>query len=194
VFLIYVEKFEKPKRSTLKMHRFLIIMFLVILSIIFTNSAFAQLEKRVSSEEDWRQVFHLVSQLESSGSLVAIGDLDKEDMSYGYVQIRQDYLTDALVWASENKDNTYASGLLILNESLGGKSENILGTHIMVSYYIFRCYMNRWASKGKLGHVPTVEDIIRIHNGGGPKYGHSEWVVKTQPHIDKAWALVLGKT
>jgi hypothetical protein len=37
---------------------------------------------------------------------------------------------------------------------------------------IVRAYLDRWATKKRLGHSVTYEDLARVHNGGGPRCWH----------------------
>ena len=56
---------------------------------------------------------------------------------------------------------------------------------------IFRLYINIYATEARLGHVPTLEDVARIWNGGPNgwkkdstlKYWHGYWEVQGVEHV-----------
>lgn len=82
------------------------------------------------------------------GDPQAIGDLKLKNKAYGILQIRQPYCDDAA---------------LILG--VRHKAVDCLGD-IPLSIRIVNAYMTRYATKKRLGHEPTMEEIARMHNGG----------------------------
>ncbi len=160
-------------------------MAFIILAMLCSIAVMAiELSTPVDTEEEWVMAFRLTCFAE--GDENTIGDTDLENKAYGKAQIRQPYLVDALWWAERNSQNSHAAALLFWDRKVQGlTSEKLLGLPQTVSYSVFRCYMNRWASREKIGFTPTVEDIIRIHNGGGPGYGKPEWKRRTEPHVNR---------
>ncbi len=92
-----------------------------------------------------------IRQVESGGDDCAIGDEHLQNKAYGLYQIRMPYYMDALEF----------------NPDLGGNFVNVWGQGSKeYSEGVVESYMGRYATEGRLGHVPTNEDIARIHNGG----------------------------
>ena len=86
--------------------------------------------------------------VESGGDLNAIGDKNLKDKAYGPLQIRKPACDD-------------------VNRKFGKRyaPEQCLG-NLEISTEIFNLYMKMYATKARLGHVPTDEDCARIWNGG----------------------------
>jgi hypothetical protein len=87
-------------------------------------------------------------QKECEGDYGAIGDLNLANKAYGPLQIRQPYCDDA--------------GKILGYRPRATKCLN----NLPLSIEIMNAYMTRFATRGRLGHEPTAEDIARIHNGG----------------------------
>lgn len=96
------------------------------------------------------EFFVALSFVESSDRDNVIGDNGK---AYGRYQIRQKYLDDA---------NSYAGTSYTLNDMLDPEKAKA----------VVIAYMNRYATKARLGHEPTNEDFARIHNGGLNGFKH----------------------
>ena len=94
------------------------------------------------------QLILVLIMVESGGNDSAIGD---GGMSYGPLQIQQAYIDDV---------NQFTGSSWVHNDAFDRKKAII----------IFRGYMQRYATKARLGHSPTIEDIARIHNGGPNGY------------------------
>lgn len=93
----------------------------------------------------------------------AIGDRDLEDKAYGALQIRQPYVDDV----NRAQGTNY-------------KAEDMLGNREL-SIWVFKKYMEIYATEKWLGRKPTWEDIARIHNGG--PYGYKRQ--STVPYWEK---------
>mmetsp|Transcript_17324 Transcript_17324/g.34937 ORF Transcript_17324/g.34937 Transcript_17324/m.34937 type:complete len:117 (+) Transcript_17324:88-438(+) len=94
-----------------------------------------------------RSLFDAIKQVESGGDENAVGDGGK---AIGPYQIWKVYHDDA---------------------KAGGSWENCKGPgSTAYSEKVIQAYMNRYATRARLGHDPTDEDIARIHNGGPNGY------------------------
>ncbi len=85
---------------------------------------------------------------ESGGDDNEIGDTDLKNKAYGCLQIRQPCVDD-------------------VNEAFGTnyRAKDCLGNREL-SIWIFRRYMELWATEKRIGRKPTDEDCARIWNGG----------------------------
>lgn len=92
---------------------------------------------------------------ESEGNDNAIGDKHLVDKAYGCLQIRADYMMDAIQ---------------------DFHSERCLGDRAL-SIEIFNAYMGRYATVHRLNRPVTDQDIARIHNGGPNGYKNPLTVV-----------------
>lgn len=99
-------------------------------------------------------------QVESSGDDHARGDGGR---SWGCLQIRQEYVDDV---------NEYAGTSYTHDDAFDREKAKDM----------VRKYMQRYATKRRLGHDPTDEDIARIHNGGPNGYN--------SPNTQHYWSLV----
>jgi len=90
-------------------------------------------------------------QKESKGKDKAIGDTQLPDHAYGPLQIRQPCVDDV---------NRVCCTYYKASDCLGNRT---------LSIWICREYINMYATKTHIGHVPTTEDMARIWNGGGPQ-------------------------
>lgn len=119
------------------------------LAIVFLLVSFTQTAKAGDPSDE---LIDALIQVESGGDDNAIGDLNLEHKAYGCLQIRKPYVDD-------------------VNERFGTnyKAEDCLGNRNL-SIWIFQRYMERYATAKRLGHVPTDEDVARIHNGGPNGY------------------------
>lgn len=105
-----------------------------------------------------------VIEQESGSNPMKIGDTEFTHHAYGPIQVRQEDLDD-------------------VNPAYGWhiKPQDCLG-NINLSVKVFLAYEMMWATKKRLGHPPTNEDIYRIWNGGPSGYrkettiGHWELV------------------
>lgn len=86
--------------------------------------------------------------IESSGNDSAIGD---GGLAYGCLQMHKGYVQDAAEYA--NRDWSH---------------EDAFNRETAID--IFLAYMARYATEERLGRPVTVEDIVRIHNGGPNGY------------------------
>uniref|UniRef100_A0A7S2X6G6 lysozyme n=1 Tax=Lotharella oceanica TaxID=641309 RepID=A0A7S2X6G6_9EUKA len=106
-----------------------------------------------------RRLLDAIRQVESGGDEDAVGDGGK---AIGPYQIWEVYHGDA---------------------KAGGKYEDCKGKgSTAYSEKVVRNYMNRFATKARLGRAPTDEDIARIHNGGPNGY--------KKPSTEKYWEKV----
>lgn len=100
-------------------------------------------------------------QKECEGDYGAIGDRGLINKAYGPLQIRQPYCDD-------------------VGKLLGYRPRAQSCLHnLSLSEQIMNAYMTRFATRKRLGRVPTAEDIARIHNGGPTGYKsdatHAYW-------------------
>ncbi len=157
------------------------LMLVVAVLLCLPVRANGELSKRISSESDWANAFALILSLESSGGEKnLIGDKGE---SFGSFQIQDGYLQDALTWARKNPLDENAKALLYWDKKLSGLTpQKLLGAPTTIPCSIVRCYMARWA-----GPQPTLETVLRTHNGG-PKDPKKikKWVDKTDPYIARA--------
>jgi ABC-type Mn2+/Zn2+ transport system ATPase subunit len=86
--------------------------------------------------------------IESGGNDLAVGD---NGMSLGCLQLTEAYVQDA----SEHANIDW-----VHNDAFNRQK----------SIDIFNAYMSRYATPKRLGRPVTVEDIVRIHNGGPNGY------------------------
>jgi len=98
--------------------------------------------------------------IESGGNDFAIGDDGK---AYGCLQMHAAYVQDAAEHAGKDW----------IHEDAFQRD---------VAIQIFEAYMDRYATKERLGREPTIEDVARIHNGGPNGY--------KKPSTDKYWKKV----
>lgn len=92
------------------------------------------------------------------------GDKDKKDWAYGCMQVRQDCVTDV----NRRFGTNYTS------KDCHGNRE--------LSVWIFRKYMEIYATEARLGRKPTDQDRARIWNGGPNGY--------KRPDTKSYWAKV----
>lgn len=97
------------------------------------------------------KLINALIQVESGGDDNAIGDKGLANKAYGPLQIRAPYLEDALPYMKPQ------AALPTVESLLGDRT---------LSIAVFEAYMARYATAHRLGHIPTDEDIARIHNGG----------------------------
>lgn len=94
------------------------------------------------------KLISVLIQIESSGNDLAIGDTNLTDKAYGPLQVRRDVCIDV-----NRRYGTHYTP----QECLGNRE---------LSIRIFRCYIQLYATKERLGHEPTDADYGRIWNGG----------------------------
>lgn len=82
------------------------------------------------------------------GDDMAVGDLKLRHKAYGRYQIRQPYVTD-------------------VNNRFGTKyrAEECLGNPELSRWIVVK-YLEIYATERKLGRKPTLQDVVKIHNGG----------------------------
>ena len=125
-------------------------LFAAVLILLSSNSAF-------SAHPDAK--FWAAIQKQESGAakdpLNAVGD---QGRSIGPYQIMRGYYNDAV---QQNPSLTN-----------GGRSyENVRGPgSLSYGIEVGNAYMERYATKRRLGRTPTYEDFARIHNGGPNGY------------------------
>ena len=90
----------------------------------------------------------ILIQIESGGNDRQIGD---NGLAYGCLQMHAAYVQDAAEYAGKDW----------VHEDAFDRETSI---------EIFTAYMDRYATKERLGRTPTVSDIVRIHNGGPNGY------------------------
>lgn len=98
-------------------------------------------------------------QIESGGNDLQIGD---DGLAYGCLQMHSAYVQDAAEHAGKD---------WVHNDAFDRET----------SIEIFTAYMDRYATKERLGRTPTVEDVVRIHNGGPNGYKKDS----TLPYLTK---------
>ena len=101
--------------------------------------------------------WYAVQKVETGGEpdpLSAVGDGGD---SIGPLQIQRAYYNDALQFDPSLQSGQY-TGYMYQNCMGSGSFE--------YSKKVGNAYMGRYATVGRLGHVPTNEDYARIHNGG----------------------------
>ena len=138
---------RKPRKG-LTMVRFVnlvvfLVMLLIAVSLTYGDYPSALQEKATILQE-------------SSGNTMAIGDkYDKKghlkppsEWAYGDHQLHQEYVDDV-----NRKFGTHH------------KATDCLG-NALLSSWIYREYMNMYATSKALGHKPTEDDMSGIHNGG----------------------------
>ena len=86
--------------------------------------------------------------VESNGDLFAIGDKHLTAKAYGPLQIRQPAVTDV--------NNRFGTDF---------RAEDMLG-NLELSKWVFRRYMDIYATETRLGREVTDRDRARIWNGG----------------------------
>ena len=98
-----------------------------------------------------RDLLDAIQQVESGGNGCRIGDHGR---SFGAYQIMRGYYNDAVEFNPRLRD--------------GGRTfDDVVGRGgIAYSEQVIMSYMGRYATRQRLGHDPTYEDIARIHNGG----------------------------
>jgi len=90
----------------------------------------------------------ILIQIESGGNDLQVGD---DGLAFGCLQMHSAYVQDAAEHAGENWTH----------EDAFDRDKSI---------EIFMAYMDRYATKERLGRPVTIEDIVRIHNGGPNGY------------------------
>ena len=122
-------------------------------------------------------------------------------VSWVGLRLRADYPPDTLVTAliqheSTNRDSPPPGDQKLANWAYGPLQirqpcvDDVNGLHLdkphkaaecqgnrPLSIWICREYINMYATKAKLGHTPTVEDMARIWNGGPDGYKRSSTLV-----------------
>ena len=184
---------ESPKK---KKFVWVIPSVLLILSLVtvvaMLGVAHVELKSEVASEADWVRVYKIMVAVESDNDQTAIGDRNLQNKAFGLLQIHKPYLTDALEWAKWNRDNCeHASRLLLWDRYYNGlQPQDLLVSPDILHYTVYRCYMARYMNTDRVGRVPTYAEIIRAHNGGGPRFGKEDWEESTQPHINRTRFLI----
>jgi hypothetical protein len=99
---------------------------------------------------NWAIFFSILSLIESSGRMDAVGDKATGSPAYGLYQIRQAYLTDA---------NRIAGTSYSLKEVAASKK---------LSQWCVQTYIGHYGKQytAKTGKPVTMEVAARIHNGG----------------------------
>ena len=107
-----------------------------------------------SGQKISRELYDAISAVETGGCKDPENTIGDNGRAYGRYQIWDNYYRDAVEF----------------NPSLsnGGKTwENTKGPgSTAYSEQVMQSYMNRYATEARLGHVPTDEDIARMHVGG----------------------------
>jgi len=162
------------------MMKFQWVVSVILLAVAVAMAGESGLRKVVVTDADWSFAISLMTELESSGKKATIGD---QGESFGILQIQNGYLGDALDWARRNSEDPHASAVLFWDKKLGGlTAERLLEAPSTVPYNIVRCYMVRWAGK-----APTLEWVLRIHNGGPfDQEDPVHWRKKTNRHVKRA--------
>lgn len=98
--------------------------------------------------------------------------INREERAYGILQIRQPVLDDV------NKKHGLQLFGFTLSDCLNPRT----------SQFVFKLYINMWATESRLGRIPTDEDIARIWNGG--PNGHKKastipYWLKVKKELDK---------
>ena len=99
---------------------------------------------------------------ESKNNGKAVGDKHLSDHAYGAFQIRQPCIDDV-----NRKFGTHYDASKCLNNR-------------KLSEWVFREYINMYATEKSLGHAPTESDMARIWNGGPQGHKHRSTLVYWQ--------------
>jgi hypothetical protein len=186
---------KKPRKRTVKIASASFVALCVVTIVALLIKVDIELSQYVTTEEDWRRVYNIMVIAESGGDSSKIGDLNLKNKAYGILQIRDPYLGDALGWARTNPYDEHANVLLCWDAHFGGiKVTDLRGCNEKLPYAVYRCYMARYANERRMKRLPTYDDVIRAHNGGGPRIGREDWRRSTQPHMNRVrLKLLLGK-
>lgn len=98
-----------------------------------------------------RELLNAMQYVESGGDSCAVGDNGK---SLGPYQIMEGYYNDAVEFNPSLKYGGYMYSNVVGPGSYDYSEEVVMS------------YMGRYATRQRIGHAPTNEDIARIHNGG----------------------------
>ena len=130
----------------------------VFLGLLWLVTFHCWLGNGVQPLEISRDLLDAIKEVESGGSVYAIGDVNFKNPAYGPYQIRWPYYADAVRFNPSLTD--------------GGKTfSNVWGQGSEeYSERVLRSYMGGYATRRRLGRQPTDEDIARIHNGGPNGY------------------------
>ena len=90
------------------------------------------------------QIILVLICIESGGNDFAVGD---NGAAYGCLQLHSDYVQDAAEYAGKDWKHTDAFDR-------------------QASIDIFLAYMSRYCTEERLGRPISMQDIVRIHNGG----------------------------
>ena len=122
--------------------------FKTIISTLI-NANLALSEQTLPPDDGMDDFLQAIGQVESNNKDDAVGD---NGNAIGRYQIWKIYWQDAVDF----------------DPSIGGKYEDV--TDPVYAEKIVRAYLRRYATKRRLGHEPTFEDMARIHNGGPNGY------------------------
>ncbi len=129
-----------PSPSPMKIQHLITIVLTVVVCAT-TRTSFAS----PATDLDWDRIINALHQIETSGRLGPIvGD---GGAALGPLQIHRGYHADSRVKGPYSNCSSLA-----------------------YSRTVVRAYMDRYATKRRLGHAPTPVDIARIHNGGPNGY------------------------
>ncbi len=119
------------------MFRISLVLFLVVC-----------LQSVICADVPDQKLIDAIIERESGGEKNPDAAFNESELAYGCLQIRQIYVDDV----NEHFGTSYEAKDCLNNRDL--------------SIWIFTKYMERWATRKRLGRTPTYEDMARIHNGG----------------------------
>lgn len=142
----YYQEKEKRCYKDLKCLWFVIKITVIALILFFAaKGAFGQ---EINGQPTLEQLLDAIAQVESNCNDLAIGDSGK---AIGRFQIHKSYWIDGTAYLkvswpySDVKD-------------------------VVKARQVVRAYLAQYATKKRLGRIPTLEDMARIHNGGPDGY------------------------
>ena len=109
----------------------------------------------LSGQKISRRLYDAIATVATGGCRDPENVVGDSGRAYGWYQICEVYYRDAVEF-----NPSLSNGGKTWEDTKGPGSS----TH---SEQVMQSYMNRYATEVRLGHVPTDEDIARIH-GGGP--------------------------
>lgn len=132
--------FRTQHSTTIQKERYTMKLQLLVslLGIWLSHSVYAQSDRLIAA----------LIQVESSGRDTVVGDRNLRAPAYGPLQIRQPVCDDVNVRFKTHFLATEMDGNRVL------------------SVKVCRLYLSIWATRKRLGRVPTEEDLARIWNGG----------------------------
>lgn len=140
----YYQEKEKRCYKELKCLWFIIKITVIALVLFFAaKGAWGQ-----PTEKEFEQLLDAIAQVESNCNDLATGDSGK---AIGRYQIHKSYWIDGTAYLKVSWPYSDARDAVKARQ-------------------VVRAYLARYATKKRLGRTPTLEDMVRIHNGGPDGY------------------------